>query len=163
MGIKKFFVFSLLATFGLGFCPPTGPALPPPNLSESSSLNALETQLNVSLDSPLLPWNATATSFSVQITSRERNFFEYHYTAPVQNSSGIQQVRGDTVYRAASITKVFTVLALMLVAGDKLDQPVSSYLPELSARRYGNVTLRMLAGQLSGTPRWGKSDLHPSS
>src|SRR5687767_9126773 len=110
MGIQKFIIFSLLATFGMGFCPPTGPALPPPNISDSFSLHALKILLDVSLKSPALPWNATATSFSVQITSREGKFFEHHYTAPVQNSSGVQQVRGDTVYRAASVTKVFTVL-----------------------------------------------------
>ncbi|GAB1315591.1 hypothetical protein MFIFM68171_05801 [Madurella fahalii] len=157
MALQGFIIFSLLAPIAIGFCPPTGPVLPPPVIANSFSLNALKKVVDASLRSAALPWNASTTSFSVQMTSREGKFFEYHYTAPLRNSSGVQQVRGSTVYRAASVTKVFNVLALLLAAGDKLDQPVSSYLPELNASRYGNVTLRMLAGQLSGTPRWGNA------
>jgi CubicO group peptidase (beta-lactamase class C family) len=70
-------------------------------------------------------------------------------------------VDGDSQYRIASISKTFTTLALLYQheAGNlSLDDPVDLYVPELAAEDSGavpwkDITLRIMASQLSGIPR----------
>ncbi|KAF4464344.1 hypothetical protein FALBO_8820 [Fusarium albosuccineum] len=101
-------------------------------------------------------WNKTTTSFSVELTSSEKTFFAFHQTAPLLNTTGVEKVNGETIYRVASITKVLTTLALLLQEGLNLDDPASKYVPELQEiRRYKAITLKMLASQLSGIHREG--------
>jgi CubicO group peptidase (beta-lactamase class C family) len=58
----------------------------------------------------------------------------------------------------ASVTKVFTVLALLLRDGLNLDSLAKDHVPELrEMHQYQNITLRMLASQLSGVPTSGNN------
>ncbi|KAI9658643.1 MAG: hypothetical protein M1821_002203 [Bathelium mastoideum] len=94
---------------------------------------------------------------------------------------GGKVVDGSTVYRIASCTKVFTVLALLLQEGVNWDDPVTKWIPELRWDRsesvpgegiedlggagqgedqtimnhvqWDSITLRSLASQLSGLAR----------
>jgi CubicO group peptidase (beta-lactamase class C family) len=80
---------------------------------------------------------------------------------------------GETVFEIASVTKVFTALALVVIAGRglvALDDPVRPVLPDrvrLPSRRGQQITFRQLAMHTSGlpthplgaAPRWL---LHPS-
>jgi len=136
-------------------CPPTGPVLPPPVLRESFDLPTLRSVLDERIDSSTSSWNGS-TSFAVQITSRNTTFFEYYHTGPERNSSGVQEVRGDTVFRVCSVTKAVTVLALLREAPESLDRPARDFIPELQdSEQYAGITLRMLAGQMGGVPRDG--------
>lgn len=62
-------------------------------------------------------------------------------------------MRADTIFDMASITKLFTSIAVMqLVEQDKvtLDQPVAAYLPEFAANGKQAVTVRQLLTHTSG-------------
>lgn len=93
---------------------------------------------------------------------------QYHHTGPDVKSSnaGVKQVDGDSVYRAASITKLFTVyLTLIKIGSGYWDRPITDFIPELAAFAnrtaadplhvvdWKGVTLGALAGQIAGIPR----------
>ena len=157
------------------------------------------------------PLFANITSFSVTITTREETIWEWHHSAEFQGSGSSKAVQnernesegeedksdsrrmltsqqggkvvdGATVYRIASCTKVFTVLALLLEENTNWDDPVTVWIPELQAHyeasgqeiendnefeafallemerltnhiHWESITLRSLASQLSGIPR----------
>ncbi|UQS27675.1 beta-lactamase family protein [Amycolatopsis thermalba] len=66
-----------------------------------------------------------------------------------------QQVpmRADTIFDMASITKLFTSLAVMQLVEDgkvALDRPVAEYLPEFAANGKESVTVRQLLTHTSG-------------
>lgn len=64
----------------------------------------------------------------------------------------------STLFDLASITKMFTTVAVMqLVEQGKiaLDQPVASYLPEFAANGKETVTVEQLLTHTSGLPDWG--------
>lgn len=148
---------SVMATIG-GRCPPTGPTLPPPKVPADFNPSRLSSKLDSILNASSLPWNISTTSFSVELTSQDDTFFAYHHTAPVKSDVGVKKVDTNTVYRVASITKVFNILTLLLRAPALLDTPVGQHVPELQgAELYEDVTLRMLASQMAGIPRDGVS------
>lgn len=119
----------------------------------------LDALLTIAIKSP----EYANTSFSVDVTSSERSLWSYHHTARERNASrpDIPHVNGEALYRIASITKSFTVLALLQqhAAGNlSLDDPVDKYIAELQGKQKGSIpwkdiTLRSLASQLSGIPR----------
>ncbi|KIW32043.1 uncharacterized protein PV07_03618 [Cladophialophora immunda] len=113
-----------------------------------------------------------ASSCSIEITSPHSTLWSAFHTASEKDPErpGAEQVDGSSVYRIASITKVFTVLGILQqhAAGNlSLDDPVDMYIPALTTSRHQSgtipwegITLRSLASQLSGIPRdWAQSDL----
>lgn len=67
---------------------------------------------------------------------------------------------GDTVYRVASITKLFTATMLLMLRDEGklgLDDPLAEHLPEVDLTSSGHdprpVTLRQLASHMGGVPR----------
>lgn len=147
-----------VAVFAKAKCPPSGPVLPPPDLN-GAKFDSLDSAIRELLRQPEteLNWNTSTTSFSVQVTSAESTLYEHYRTAPIRNSTGTCEVTADTVYRVASITKIFASLALLLEAPAALDTPVSHFVPELrDIHHYDEITLRMLASHLGGVPRDGE-------
>jgi hypothetical protein len=138
----------------IGRCPPTGPVLPLPVIPSTFTMPDVVAEVNRLLNSSSPSWNASTTSFSVEITSADNTLLSLHRTAPIRNETGTDEVTTDTVYRIASITKVFATLELLLYAERYLDSPVTQFVPELqSALQYENITLRMLASHVAGVPR----------
>lgn len=93
---------------------------------------------------------------------------QYHHTGKDVKTSniGVTRVDGDSIYRVASVSKVFTVyLALIEIGSRYWDSPITDFVPELA--KYSNdtaldplnvvdwksVTLGALAGQIAGIPR----------
>lgn len=84
-------------------------------------------------------------------------------TPSIHNKSGAEKVDIDTVYRIASVSKVFTVLAVLRPKGKiTLADPVTKCVPELrqlmkhedtindiTTVDWDEVTIDALAGQLS--------------
>ncbi|KAH6675323.1 beta-lactamase family protein [Plectosphaerella plurivora] len=133
------------------YCPPTGPVLPPPTLPACPSNLTSTTRRALEKIS-----SSTDATFSVQVTSRNHTFFSHHHTGTTLADIGTAEVDGESVYRLASVTKVFTVLSLLLQEGVDLDLPASHYVAELdNVPGYESTTLRMLASQLAGVPRDG--------
>lgn len=139
-------------------------ALPPPKYDRDhpilrDAFTHLHDVLTIALGDP----KYNSTSISVEVTSSEESLFEFHHTARQRNASrpDIPHVDGSALYRIASITKTFTVLALLQqhAAGNlSLDDPIEKYITELKGPQNGtlpwkDITLRSLASQLSGIPR----------
>ncbi|KAL4869492.1 beta-lactamase/transpeptidase-like protein [Aspergillus spectabilis] len=137
-------------------CPPTGPVLPPPVLPAvpnpntwASLTNALTTFLLAS-EQPDSIWNSSTTSFSIAGTTADADFFEYHHTSSLRNSSG-----------------VFNVLAVLLEEEIWLEKGIGEFIPELNGTVVGSgngnwdgdewedVTVRMLMSQIGAIPRNG--------
>ena len=77
------------------------------------------------------------------VTADDDPLFEYHH------GDGIS---GDSVYRIASISKVFTVYEALLQSVN-MDDSVARYLPQFNTPEYAGITLRSLAGHTSGITR----------
>lgn len=111
----------------------------------------------------------TSSSIGLLSIYDEAPMFEHHHTAPIRNTTlgGTSTVNGDTVYRIASVSKLVTVLALLVQTGKvSLKDPVTAHIPELGALasssedgddvdkvRWEEVTLEALASHVAGIGR----------
>ena len=93
---------------------------------------------------------------------------QFHYTSQevAQAPNGTNKVDGDTIYRVASITKLFTVLTgLLQLNSSDWDLYVSDVFPEIielarqtsddnivDTIQWDNIMLKTLASQISGLP-----------
>ena len=149
----------LPCTLAFEFCPPTGGLLlPRAILSDTNSFDGgpLKNALQNLVDDPDAPFNTSGTSFSLTVTTLEETFFQFHHTADEVDASGVAEVDGDTIYRIASVSKVFTVLSALIQEGLNLDDFVWKHVPELAGQdAYQDITLRMLANHVSGVVRDG--------
>jgi CubicO group peptidase (beta-lactamase class C family) len=168
MAIFKFILFAFVVPIAaIGTCYNPGPAFPPVNhvLNQThfDKLSAKLTEvIKDVLDSPE-GWTINTTSFAVQVTSSRETLWSHYYTAPVlgeYEDSPPTSVSGDTAFRVASISKTFTVYAILLQHGINLEDPITKYIPELLEGekdkylvQWDQITIRSLASQLSGISR----------
>jgi hypothetical protein len=126
--------------------------------------------------SPYGIFTANITSLSVTMTSVSQSeddaddqvpILDFHFTSPNLNHSGVTEVNQDSVYRLGSVSKLFTIYALLLKSGfNKWNTPVTDILPELhnctdmspdvfpvDRINWKQVTIGSLASQLSGIGR----------
>ncbi|KAF5964676.1 hypothetical protein FBULB1_12666 [Fusarium bulbicola] len=159
-------ILSLTAQFTLAElkCRPEGAVLPRPTaltkspIFETAATNLTET-LNAALSGSIIAgWTTSNVSFSLVVVSADQDdpgvpIWEYHHLAAA-NTKGTKRLDRDSQYLIGSITKVFTDY-LLLKSGMELDVPVTEYLPGLDGKskiQWRDVSLRMLASYLSGTP-----------
>lgn len=162
-----------------------GPSYPAPvDLSSNKSLVAagwrnatgtLQTYLDGNVNSSV--WNILTeisnVTFSLGMFSLmdpAATEMQFHYTSPeIANApNGTHKVDGDSIYRIASVTKVFTVLAALLeLKPSDWDRPLTDILPTLAkyaqntpgeddpvyAVEWDKVTPSALAAQIAGVPR----------
>ncbi|KAL8927879.1 MAG: hypothetical protein Q9172_001179 [Xanthocarpia lactea] len=155
---------------------PTNPFPPPTLQKEDLSLGAifegLERKIQEATRSSSSPWPIDITSFSVAVTSASETLRTTSHTAPIlgnYSDGSPSQMSDQTYFRIASISKAFTVLAVLLQekAGNcSLRDSITRYVPELQENAgtghidWKAITLDVLASQLSGIPReYGQSDL----
>lgn len=137
-------------------CPPPGPVLPPPTATELVQFHDLTTALDSLSTANISKWNTSTTSFSIEITSANNTLFQHHHTAAIHPPNCTNEVGGNSIYRIASVTKVFNVLAILTNAPWSLDVSVADIVPELFGNAmYRPITVRMLASQLAAVPRDG--------
>ncbi|KAI0131789.1 beta-lactamase/transpeptidase-like protein [Xylariales sp. AK1849] len=157
-------------------CPLDGPVFPKPaKLSQLPIIKQAVANLTTQFqawDADVTPTGTTANfSYSIQIFSahEEDALFSYSHTASKLaklKHPGVTQVDEDSVFRLGSLTKVFTVYAFLLNAGDKMwNEPITTYIPELAALAnrssedpviytdWNDVTIGSLMTQMSGIPR----------
>lgn len=146
-------------------CDDPSPAFLLPNLNAASSeREAVQGIIENALHNISAESEYDRTSFSVEVTSNTETLFSFHHTA-AQLDTGTDNVNGSSLYRIASITKSFTVLALIqqYAAGNlSLDDPVNKYIsalnePQNSTVRWKDITLRALASQIGGLSRDSES------
>ena len=126
-------------------CPlPVEPHLPIPRLSAEDFSGVAQSLTAIIEEQIARQGGGDDIHASVEIvTSDDDSLFEYHH------GDGIS---GDSVYRIASISKVFTVYEALL-QGVNLDDSVARYLPQFNTPEYAGITLRSLAGHTSGITR----------
>ncbi|EHA49675.1 beta-lactamase [Pyricularia oryzae 70-15] len=156
-----------------GLCPIPGPVLPAPKAPSSRPAAAVVAAgAKELLDGVTAALNYTAVSIAVKSIHEDGYMLEYHRTPPVLDPRGVQQVDGKSVYRIASVTKVFAVLAVLLLDGVSLDDPITKYFPEfeklneqpevkdeLTLVDWDEITLGALASHLAGIKADFSSDL----
>ncbi|KAM4062705.1 beta-lactamase [Hirsutella rhossiliensis] len=155
-------------------CRPEGPVLPKPRLRDWPPLQAAAANLTRALDAVAVSqtapagWPVANVSFSVAIVSRDQGdagipLWEYHHLAAA-NVRGTSTLDRDAQYLIGSVSKVVSDYILLKSPLD-LDAPVTRYLPRLGSSsslvRWEDVSLRMLASQLSGAPtNYGFSEFY---
>ena len=159
----------------VGRCYDPSPAFSLPDYSRADKVLAGAFHaIDLSLKNVVAHEEYATSSFSVEVTSSKKTLFTSYHTAREVNETrpGAKEVNGDSVYRVASITKVFTTLGVLQqhTAGNlSLDDSIQKYIPELSPKDeekqsgsipWHSITLRSLASQLSGIPReFAQADL----
>ncbi|KXJ86467.1 beta-lactamase/transpeptidase-like protein [Microdochium bolleyi] len=151
-----------------------GPAYPAPSALRGSDLLAASVHdFDKSIrNSPIIQANETAWTVAVFSAIDEEPLCERYFT-PEYNVS-VLQVDRDSVFRIASVSKVFSVWTFLMEVGDeRFGDPITRYVPELAAAvtantsvlkpgvvyddidnvRWDEVTLGQLASHLAGIPR----------
>ncbi|RHZ47799.1 uncharacterized protein CDV56_103696 [Aspergillus thermomutatus] len=163
-----------------------GPVYPAPrDLSSNSSRVAagwenLTATLHreTSSDSSLLS-NLTFSVGLFSIHDPEAETLQFHYTSSeIQNApNGTKKVDGDSIYRVASLSKLFTVFAAMLeLDSEQWERPLTEIIPSFAEyvksrsdvdsvyyTPWDQITPSALAAQISGVARdvlpWDGGDL----
>ncbi|VBB76563.1 Putative protein of unknown function [Podospora comata] len=145
-------------------CPPLGPVLPPPtHASSSPAVASSVATLQRFLDVYTAQFNHSAVAIGLKSIHENDYILQYAYSPPNRDARGVQEVNSDTVFRIASVSKIFPVLGLLRLHGVSLDDPVTKYVPELLALNgqareqspiwtipWDEITLGALASHLSG-------------
>lgn len=147
-------------------CSNPSPGFPVPTWQDPTVLELGFEKISQRLDELIVSEQYKTSSFSIEVTSNTETLHQWHHTARELNETrpGDTSINGDSVYRIASITKVFTVLGILYQheAGNlNLDDPISAYIPDFGGSLpWKDMSLRMIASQLSGIPRdWCEGDL----
>jgi len=148
-------------------CPPLGSVLPAPTApSKNKVVQETAAQIQAVLQSSIaeLVGNGTAVSIGVRSIHEQTPFLEFSYQPTIFNKSGTHIVTGDTVYRLASVSKLFTAFAILQLSGKiSLSDPVTKHVPELTQLKkqqavvnsitspaWDTITIEALLSHLSG-------------
>lgn len=113
-------------------CPPLGISLPAPKAPRSSEaiVNAVGLAENW-FANMTADFEGTAVSLTVKSIHENDPLLDVHHTPSKADNRSVPEVDAKTLYRVASISKLFSPLAALQVADINLDDPVTKYLPEL--------------------------------
>lgn len=121
-----------------GHCPPLGAVLPAPTKpgaypAVESAVSAFKAMMDEIAQSA--PLNTSAMAIGVKSIHEETPLLEWTFTPPEEfrDPRGVQEVDLDTVFRIASVSKVFPVLGVLLQHGVSTEDAVTKYVPELRA------------------------------
>ncbi|OHF03233.1 hypothetical protein CORC01_01617 [Colletotrichum orchidophilum] len=117
-------------------CPPFGPVLPQAKSpSTHPAVRAAISTFIAALEAETAAYNGSAVSIGVKYAAEPADappLVDFHFTPRDRDPQGAQIVDGNTVYRLASVSKVFAVLAA-LQRDDVIrwEDSVAKYIPEL--------------------------------
>ena len=163
----------------INYCPLLGAVYPAPrNINSYTLTRSTAASLTATLDQAVREnktaygeFSSASNSFSISVVSanEDKPIFQYQHIAIQLDNSSARAVTADTVFRIGSISKLFTVFALLLQKGTVLfDDPVTKYTPELaqvakaqasttfdpiSEVQWKDVTIGALASHLAGIGR----------
>ncbi|KAF4980692.1 hypothetical protein FZEAL_3360 [Fusarium zealandicum] len=158
-----------------GHCPPLGPVLPAPvHPSTHPSVEAAVAALQQNLESTTASYNGSGLAVGVKSIHEKKLMLEFAYTPPTLDPRGKESVDSDTVFRLASLSKVFPVLAILKLNKVSLDDAVTKFLPQLRALNkqaraqnsvwtvdWDDVTVGALASHLGGFGADMITDIQP--
>jgi len=146
-------------------CPLSGPVYLAPikHFSDFSAIpeavSAFNNSLVLGLENGTL--STANTSFHITVFSASEVIFEFNYIAPPTKdglTSGI--LDRNTIFRTGSIGKLLTVYSLLVSTRlNYINDPVTSWVPELAATHYdnnvntvkwGDISIKALASHLAG-------------
>ena len=153
--------FVILAQSDISSCPLLGPDFPAP-VGPSANQAVVKAQQLVAtgIERALRPngtFDSNATSFSLEIYSLHEPdpLFTYHFSAPTlaQATEGVKTVDSHTIYRIASISKLWTVYMYLIAVGDaSFSDPITNYVPELA--EYAKTQAALLETDDIDTVNW---------
>jgi CubicO group peptidase (beta-lactamase class C family) len=159
-------------------CDLAGPGFPAPSgLSSSETLVEAIAAFENLLDDGLRA-NDTAWTVALFSSKEKKTLYEQYYTPSID--VGVAAVSEHSIFRIASISKVFSVWSFLIEVGDeRFSDPITKYVPELlelgnstssnncSSRvvyddidhvKWEEITLGQLASHAAGIPRDRKLD-----
>lgn len=121
-------------------------------------LNEIDPLMEGMISEGVMPGAVTFVARRGHIVKQDAYGYSYRYTddkfTEAQNPIEMTE---DTIFDLASISKIFTTTAAMILYDDgrfQLDDPVAKYIPEFAENGKGNVTIRQLMTHTSGFTAW---------
>lgn len=143
-------------------CPPLGDVLPKAkNPSANPAVRAALDAFLASVEAEAATFNGSAISIGVKSAVEDEAMLDFHFTPRDKDPLGAQVVDKHTVYRLASVSKVFAVLAA-LQNDDVIgwEDPIVKFIPELRDAPKGtldyvdweDVTVEAASAHIGGIP-----------
>ena len=121
-------------------------------------LNEIDPLMEEMISEGVMPGAVTFVARRGHIVKQDAYGYSYRYTddkfTEAQNPIEMTE---DTIFDLASISKIFTTTAAMILYDDgrfQLDDPVAKYIPEFAENGKENVTIRQLMTHTSGFTAW---------
>ncbi|AND42796.1 serine hydrolase [Cytobacillus oceanisediminis 2691] len=121
-------------------------------------LNEIDPLMEEMISEGVMPGAVTFVARRGHIVKHDSYGYSYRYTddkfTEAQNPIEMTE---DTIFDLASISKIFTTTAAMILYDDgrfQLDDPVAKYIPEFAENGKENVTIRQLMTHTSGFTAW---------
>ncbi|KAL0937379.1 beta-lactamase-like protein 2 [Colletotrichum truncatum] len=143
-------------------CPPLGPVFPAAkNPGAHPAVRAALADFVAAVEAETKDFDGSAVSIGVKSAFEDEPLLDFHHTPKNRDPRGADVVDENTVYRLASVSKVFTVLAA-LQRDDviHLDDPITKFIPELRGKRpeggeldyvdWEEVTVEAVAAHVAG-------------
>ncbi|AXI10055.1 serine hydrolase [Oceanobacillus zhaokaii] len=141
---------------------PTSPVLHPGSAKGAGMvegpLRQIDTEMENLIDDGMMPGAVTFVARRGHIVQHE----SYGHALLYEDDTGKEvdqpiTMKKDTIFDLASISKIFTTTAAMILYEDglfELDDPVANYIPEFAENGKENVTIRQLMTHTSGFTAW---------
>ncbi|WP_316570765.1 serine hydrolase [Neobacillus sp. YIM B06451] len=121
-------------------------------------LDGIDAQLNKFISERAMPGAVAFVARSGHIVKHDAYGYAYRYEDDqFTESENPIKMREDTIFDLASISKIFTTTAAMILYDQGqfgLDDKVAEYIPEFAANGKENVTIRQLMTHTSGFAAW---------
>lgn len=121
-------------------------------------LQQIDQIINQAISQKLMPGAVTFVARAGKIVKHDAYGYSAQYTdntfTEMKNSIPMEN---DTIFDLASISKIFTATAVMILFEEglfNLDDPVANYIPEFAVNGKKNVTIRQLLTHTSGFTAW---------
>ncbi|MET3697198.1 CubicO group peptidase (beta-lactamase class C family) [Bacillus oleivorans] len=148
--------------FSWGNQAPSSPVLHPGSIKGAGMveqpLKDIDSAMESLIQEGVMPGAVTFVARSGHIVKHEAYGHSYLY---VDDKKTVAEepiaMEEDTIFDLASISKIFTTTAAMILYEDghfELDDPVAAYIPEFAANGKEDVTIRQLMTHTSGFTAW---------
>jgi CubicO group peptidase (beta-lactamase class C family) len=121
-------------------------------------LHQIDQIMNQAISQKLMPGAVTFVARAGKIVKHDAYGYSAQYTdGKFTEMENPIPMENDTIFDLASISKIFTATAVMILFEKglfNLDDPVSKHIPEFAANGKENVTIRQLLTHTSGFVSW---------